>query len=113
MSSKLELKFINLWETFFSEIKLIPEYKVIPDRRYRFDYVHLETRIAIEINGGRWVKSGHSSGTGLLRDYEKNNLALLNGWVVFYLCDVQINKDNLTQIAEFIKGKSCDNLSVK
>jgi len=100
--SKLEGKFIELWRSHFPEIPLISEYRFNPDRRYRFDFCHLESRVAIEINGGRWVKSGHSSGKGLMRDYEKNNLATLDRWWVFYLCDDQINLENLGKIAIFI-----------
>ena len=33
-----------------------------------------------EINGGTFTKGAHSTGTGIRRDYEKNNLAQLAGW---------------------------------
>jgi hypothetical protein len=37
--------------------------------------------VVVEINGGTWVKSGHTTGSGLRRDYEKGNDAALEGWL--------------------------------
>jgi Arm DNA-binding domain len=53
----------------------LDRYRRVPDRKYRWDFVHRPSKVAItsrrgstnEINGDIWVKSGHSSGTGLLR----------------------------------------------
>ena len=56
---------------------------LIPKRKFRFDRVHKESKVAIEINGQTWRKGGHSSGKGLQRDYEKNNLAIVQGYQVF------------------------------
>lgn len=38
------------------------------------------TQISIEVNGGTFTKGAHSTGKGIARDYEKNNLAQLAGW---------------------------------
>jgi hypothetical protein len=69
-----------------------PEFFFSTERLYRFDYAlpflnstnSTMLKIAIECDGGTWSqgKSGHSSGTGLERDRNKNNLALANGWVI-------------------------------
>ncbi|TDQ12193.1 hypothetical protein [Pedobacter metabolipauper] len=67
-----------------------PEFFFSTDRLYRFDYVvpvdvHGKVlKIAIEQEGGIWAKgnSGHSSGTGIQRDMDKNNLAIAQGWVI-------------------------------
>lgn len=67
-----------------------PEFYFSTERLYRFDYAIPITRdsgelkIAIEQEGGIWAKgnSGHSSGTGIQRDMDKNNLALSQGWVI-------------------------------
>jgi len=60
--------------------KPTPEYEIIPRRKLRWDFCFPECLIAIEINGSIWQKGGHNTGTGLLRDYEKGNLANLRGW---------------------------------
>jgi hypothetical protein len=61
-----------------------PEYEFVflPGRKFRFDLAWIKERLAVECNGATWVKGGHSSGYGLRRDYEKMNLAQVNGWIV-------------------------------
>lgn len=76
------------------------EYVGIPGRRFRFDFAWPEKALpyrlpddpspaplAVEVQGGIFTRNrtGHSSGSGLLRDYEKNNLAVLAGWRVLYV----------------------------
>lgn len=69
-----------------------PEFFFSVDRLYRFDYAIPEHKIGIEVNGGVWSKgnSGHSSGTGIMRDYEKSNLAQSLGWKVLTVVPAQI-----------------------
>ena len=52
-----------------------PEMEVsglVPGRRFRVDYCWRAARLVLEQNGAIWCggRGGHSSGTGLLRDYE-------------------------------------------
>jgi hypothetical protein len=46
--------------------------------RYRYDFYLFELKAVVEINGGTWTKGGHSSGTGIIRDYKKLNLASMH-----------------------------------
>ncbi|MGL4617736.1 MAG: hypothetical protein ACRC11_19720 [Xenococcaceae cyanobacterium] len=106
MVSKHELKFDRLWEELFPHIDLETEVKLIPGRRFRFDYVHFKSKVAIEINGQIWKKGGHSSGKGLKRDYEKSNLAQLQGYCVFQLSEDMIEEGWLSAIAGIIASRS-------
>ena len=55
----------------------------LPDRKFTFDFAWPVERLLVEVNGGIWVSNtGHSSGTGIERDTEKCNLAVLNGYRV-------------------------------
>ncbi len=83
--------FINFVKSELS-IDLWPEFFFSVDRLYRFDYAIPELMIGIEINGGVWAKgnSGHSSGKGIMRDYEKSNLAQSLGWKVLTVVPAQI-----------------------
>ena len=56
------------------------EAAVIPGRKFRFDFCFTEQRLLIEVNGGTFTKGAHSTGRGIARDYEKSNLAQLQGW---------------------------------
>ncbi|MDJ0579040.1 hypothetical protein [Crocosphaera sp.] len=97
--SHLENRFIQTWN-HVSDIVLEREVILIPDRKFRFDFVDYPSQIAIEIQGGIWSKrkKGHNGGTGLERDYEKLNLAQLNGWKVFLLSESMISPAWLTMI---------------
>lgn len=63
-------------------IEVWPEFYFSTDRLFRIDYAIPEHNIAIEQEGGIWMKgkSGHSSGTGIARDMEKNNLLVEKEW---------------------------------
>jgi len=59
------------------------EYAAVPGRRFRWDFAWTDARVLVEINGGTYARMGHSTGTGIARDYEKSNLAVLAGWRTF------------------------------
>lgn len=52
-------------------------------RKYEADFAWLAPRVIVECHGGTWGgKSGHNSGGGLARDYERTNIAQRLGWFV-------------------------------
>jgi hypothetical protein len=109
--SKLELEFEELWLTLYPELDLVNEFRPIPKRRFRADYAHLPSKVLIEINGGTWVKNGHSSGSGIERDYTKSNLCILHGYVTFQLSSGMITEEWLNIIGETIKGREAFNIA--
>ena len=80
------------------------EYQAIPTRRFRFDFAIepiAETRLLVEVQGGTWVKSGHSTGTGIQRDCEKHNLAVLAGFRVLAFTSTDVRQGTaMTTIQE-------------
>ncbi len=101
--SHLEQKFADLWLSLYPAIDLHSEYRFSPPRRYRWDFCHPSSKVAIEIQGGVWMgKSGHSGGSGLLKDYQKLCLAASQGWRVFLLADSMITDEYLGSIATAI-----------
>ena len=78
-SSKLETELAR--QLKLAGIPFVREVMPIPGRRYRYDFAL--KGILCECNGMTFQFGGHSSGTGLARDYEKNILAQLEGWRVF------------------------------
>lgn len=62
------------------------QYRFHPVRRWKMDFAWPELLLAVEIQGGTYSRkrSGHTTGTGTQRDYEKNNAAVLLGWQVLY-----------------------------
>lgn len=65
-------------------IDLWNEFEFCKERKFRIDFAEPFLKIAIEIDGGIWMrgKSGHSSGTGIKRDQEKTTLLSQYGWSV-------------------------------
>ena len=61
-------------------IDYVRQYRAIKGRKFAFDFAFPDKRLLVEINGGTYTVGAHSTGKGIARDYEKNNLAQLAGW---------------------------------
>ncbi len=85
----------------------VREYQAIPGRRFRFDFAWRKERLLVEINGGTYSKGAHSTGTGINRDYEKSNLAVLNGWRVLSFDTKQVKSGAALEVVEqFLRGET-------
>lgn len=58
----------------------VAEYRFHPTRKWRMDWAWPEHRVAIEVDGGVWVRGAHGRGTGIVRDQEKGREAAALGW---------------------------------
>jgi very-short-patch-repair endonuclease len=66
-----------------ARIKFEREYKFHPTRKWRFDFAIPAKKIAIEFEGGIYLKKArHTSSTGYAKDVEKYNEAVLLGWKI-------------------------------
>ncbi len=108
----------DLFETQIKAINLpykyVREYIACPPRQFRWDYAFIEKKILIEINGGTWgrKRTGHTSGVGVRRDYEKNNVAVSHGWTVYYFTSDWVYKGIAINILEqVICGKPISSCS--
>jgi very-short-patch-repair endonuclease len=83
-SSKLE---DWLFEEFASNGLPIPQrqYQFHPTRKWRLDFAWPERKLAIEVEGGIYMRGGgrHNRGAAMEQDFEKHNTAQLMGWRVF------------------------------
>lgn len=83
------------------------EYEFTAERKFRIDFAIPKHKIAIEIDGGIFMRgrSGHSSGTGIKRDQEKTTLLSVYGWRVMRITpDEQFKTKTLETIKRMIKG---------
>lgn len=88
-----ELANLFHWQVRMSEVpNPVPEFRALPDRQYKWDFGWPAYRLLVEIQGGTFSrkKMGHNSGSGLHRDYEKLNLAVLAGWRQFMFAEHHI-----------------------
>ena len=77
----------NIVLAYFSACGLPPcvtEHKFHPTRKWRFDFawVDSDSKVALEVDGGVWTRGAHGRGSGIVRDIEKGNAAVMLGWRV-------------------------------
>jgi hypothetical protein len=60
----------------------VREFRFAPPRLFRFDFAWPDRGLAVEIEGGVFIRGGHSRGVDFTDDCEKYNIAALRGWVV-------------------------------
>lgn len=56
------------------------EYKIVPERKWAWDFACGELRLAVEIHGGIHIGGRHTRGAGFQRDREKMNAGIVAGW---------------------------------
>ena len=80
------------------------EQRLIPKRRFRFDFVIASEMLVIEIEGGTWMaKSRHTSGKGFASDCFKYNAIIEMGYAVLrYTSDMVTSGDAAAQVARYL-----------
>jgi len=74
-------------------------------RRFRYDFVWVEEKVTVEVQGGLYQKkSGHNTGNGITRDIDKVNLAAVNDWVIFQIPG-HMNYNQMLSYARMVAGK--------
>lgn len=86
------------------------EFRFHPGRRWRFDFAHPESKIAVEVEGGAWTKGRHNRPAGFIADMEKYNQAALMGWIVLRYTPQQVSSGEAVNQIEgallaFYRGK--------
>lgn len=73
------------------DLKIIPEYKFAPKRKFRFDFAIILDKhiIGVEHEGGIYSNGRHTRGTGYAKDCEKYNLATELGYPVLRYTEEQ------------------------
>lgn len=88
--SPLEREFATRWARIYPDLVLASEVEFHPTRKWRFDFCHIETKVAVEVEGGIWTNGAHSRGKHFESDAEKYNAALEMGFAVFRLSEGMI-----------------------
>lgn len=71
---RIEKEFCNYLENILGA-KVVSEYKFFPNRRWRIDFYITKgvSKVALEVEGGVWIKGRHITPEGFLKDMEKYN----------------------------------------
>lgn len=105
-----DIKPYTLFEAVLRQTKCIPrferEYRFAPPRRWRIDFAFPDVKLAVEIEGGIWIKGGHTRGSGFMKNVEKYNALALLGWRLLRFTPEQVENtkylgDTLKTIQEF------------
>lgn len=79
------------------------EYRFDPVRRFRLDFAWPSIRLAVEVEGGIYRGGGHTSVSGMKRDFEKGNLLAIAGWRLLRFHGDQVKSgEAISLIAETI-----------
>jgi len=105
-SSRLETRFALYWRGLGGP-ELQREFVFHPERKWRADFAHLESRTIIEIEGGIFVAGGgrHNRAAGFIADAEKYLEAFLGGWSVVRLTAAQISAPTVERLIAAIRAR--------
>lgn len=85
--SDLEETFLREFHLSFPTVQLTQQYQFHPEHKFRFDFAIIPYKIAFEIQG---YGTGHTSYTGMERDYYKHNEANRLGWIILYFMSIHL-----------------------
>lgn len=102
--SKLEENFLYVWTYGINGPDLVEEHRFAPDRKWRFDFAHLASKVAVEIEGLCRGHSRHTTHGGYRNDCAKYNRATALGWRVFRITGEMITVAQLEEIKSTIGG---------
>ena len=82
----------------------VREHRFHAIRKWRFDFAYPAHKLAIEVEGGVWSGGRHTRGSGFVKDMEKYNTALMDGWRVYRCTPDMIAKGIAIKDIENILG---------
>jgi very-short-patch-repair endonuclease len=68
------------------------QFRFHPSRKWTFDFAWPDHKIAVEVEGGLFIRGRHSRGKGYENDMCKYNHATLMGWKVYRFSTDQVKK---------------------
>lgn len=71
-------------------IKYEREYRFHAERKFRLDFAFPSLKCGVEINGGIFSQGAHGRPTNIMRDLEKSNLLVMDGWRVLRFSPQQV-----------------------
>jgi very-short-patch-repair endonuclease len=104
----LELSFLNHWKLLAAPLGLpdpVRQHKFHPERRFRYDFCWVEQKLAVEIDGGSFIRGGHNTAKGQHADNDKHNESVRLGWRVLRF-NTQAMKSPV-EVVEYVIGVMC------
>ena len=102
--SRLERIFALYWRSLGGP-ELEREFRFHPERKWRADFAHIESRTLIEIEGGIYIQGRHNRAAGFIADAEKYLEAFLAGWTVVRLTSAQISTSTVERLIAAVRAR--------
>jgi very-short-patch-repair endonuclease len=104
----LASRFWQKWQAIPGAPTLIKEYRFDSVRQWRFDFAHPQSRVAVEMEDGLWLKGGdeHTRRIAYEKDLEKYAGATFQGWILIRLHQRQTTYDTLVALQWLIESRS-------
>lgn len=82
------------------------EFRFDSKRKWRFDFAFPEHKVALEVEGGVWIRGRHTRGSGFILDMAKYNAAAALGWRVLRCTPQDIKSGKaLTMVEQVLQSK--------
>lgn len=102
-ASKLERTFLTRWLQFAGDQpEPVSEFVFAPPRQWRADFAWPDKKLLVEIEGGVFGKSRHTSGTGYTEDCHKYNAATCAGYRVLRFTGTMLDRDPAGCVAQVV-----------
>ena len=75
----------------------VREYVFAKPRKWRIDFAWIDRCIALEQEGGVWIRGRHTRGKGYLNDLEKYNELAARGWLL-----IRVTPDQMARGEAFL-----------
>jgi hypothetical protein len=78
----------------------VAEFRFHPTRRWRLDWAWPDRKLALEVEGGVFIRGRHSRGAGMVKDMEKYNALAAMGWLLLRVTPKQMRNGEALSLAE-------------
>lgn len=101
--STLERAFLTRWDQLTRDLDPQPPEPTFQcyfslERDWVYDFAWIDKLICLDLQGGGWVRGGHSRELGMANDFNKHNAALLLGWRPFLASTSMIDNDPISLV---------------
>ena len=89
------------------------DYRFLPRRKFELDFAWPQYKVAIEVQGGQYVRGAHLRPVRYHSDTEKLNEAQLAGWIVLWFTTEDVQKlvrktvETVRRALALRKGEKC------
>src|SRR4051812_32112066 len=81
---KLENSFAAHWALLYANLpEPVRQHPILnpkTNRHWKLDFAWVEEKLAVEVQGGSFVRGGHNTAVGQASDYERHNALTRMGW---------------------------------